>query len=122
MAIDYKKEGRIAIFTINRPEAMNAMNIETLREFREAIMDFRDDDELWVGIVTGAGEKAFCGGADIKDTLAKVFDEAINSDKVKEALANILVAKPYNLGPEETMKMLSDGVPAVKELIQAAGK
>jgi len=32
------------------------------------------------------------------------------------------VAKPYNLGPEETMKMLSDGVPAVKELIQAAGK
>jgi len=60
--------------------------------------------------------------ADIKDTLAKVFDEAINSDKVKEALANILVAKPYNLGPEETMKMLSDGVPAVKELIQAAGK
>jgi enoyl-CoA hydratase/carnithine racemase len=69
MAIDYKKEGRIAIFTINRPEAMNAMNIETLREFREAIMDFRDDDELWAGIVTGAGEKAFCGGADIKDTL-----------------------------------------------------
>jgi enoyl-CoA hydratase/carnithine racemase len=69
MAIDYKKEGRIAIFTINRPEAMNAMNIETLREFREAIIDFRDDPELWVGIVTGAGEKAFCGGADIKDTL-----------------------------------------------------
>jgi enoyl-CoA hydratase/carnithine racemase len=69
MAIDYKKEGRIAIFTINRPEAMNAMNIETMRQFREAIIDFRDDDELWVGIVTGAGEKAFCGGADIKDTL-----------------------------------------------------
>ncbi len=69
MAIDYKKEGRVAIFTINRPEAMNAMNIETLREFREAIIDFRDDPELWVGIVTGAGEKAFCGGADIKDTL-----------------------------------------------------
>jgi enoyl-CoA hydratase/carnithine racemase len=69
MAIDYKKEGRIAIFTINRPEAMNAMNMETMRQFRKAIEDFRDDDELWVGIVTGAGEKAFCGGADIKDTL-----------------------------------------------------
>lgn len=69
MAIDYKKEGRVAIFTINRPEAMNAMNMETLQEFREAIIDFRDDPELWVGIVTGAGEKAFCGGADIKDTL-----------------------------------------------------
>jgi enoyl-CoA hydratase/carnithine racemase len=69
MAVDYKKEGRIAIFTINRPEVRNALNIETIRQFREAIMDFRDDNELWVGIITGAGEKAFCGGADIKDTL-----------------------------------------------------
>jgi E-phenylitaconyl-CoA hydratase len=69
MAVDYEKEGRIAIFTINRPEAMNALNVETLRELQEAMADFRDDPELWVGIVTGAGEKAFCGGADIKDTL-----------------------------------------------------
>jgi enoyl-CoA hydratase/carnithine racemase len=69
MAIDYKKEGRIAIFTINRPQAMNAMDMESMREFREAMADFRDAPELWVGIITGAGEKAFCGGADIKDTL-----------------------------------------------------
>jgi enoyl-CoA hydratase/carnithine racemase len=69
MAVDYTKEGRIAIFTINRPEVRNALNIETIRQFREAITDFRDDNELWVGIITGAGEKAFCGGADIKDTL-----------------------------------------------------
>jgi enoyl-CoA hydratase/carnithine racemase len=69
MVIDYEKEGRIAIFTINRPQAMNAMNMEALREFHQAIVDFRDDPELWVGIITGAGDKAFCGGADIKDTL-----------------------------------------------------
>jgi enoyl-CoA hydratase/carnithine racemase len=69
MPIDYKKEGRIAIFTINRPEAMNALNMATMAELRDAMTEFRDDDELWVGIVTGAGEKAFCGGADIKDTL-----------------------------------------------------
>jgi enoyl-CoA hydratase/carnithine racemase len=69
MAVDYKKEGRIAIFTINRPEAMNALNMETMRELQKVMTDFRDDPELWVGIVTGAGEKAFCGGADIKDTL-----------------------------------------------------
>ncbi len=69
MAIDYAKEGKIAIFTINRPEAMNAMNMEGIRELSEAMMDFRDDPELWVGIITGVGEKAFCGGADIKDTL-----------------------------------------------------
>lgn len=69
MAIDYKKEGRIAIFTVNRPEAMNALNMETMRQFHDALKEFRDDNGLWVGIVTGAGEKAFCGGADIKDTL-----------------------------------------------------
>ena len=69
MAVNYEKEGKIAIFTINRPEAMNALNMETVRELLEAMVDFRDDPELWVGIVTGAGEKAFCGGADIKDTL-----------------------------------------------------
>ncbi len=69
MAVSYEKEGRIAIFTINRPEAMNALNMETMREFLKVMTEFRDDPELWVGIVTGAGEKAFCGGADIKDTL-----------------------------------------------------
>jgi enoyl-CoA hydratase/carnithine racemase len=69
MAIDYQKEGKIAIFTINRPEAMNAMNMEANRELHAAMVDFRDDPELWAGIVTGAGEKAFCGGADVKDTL-----------------------------------------------------
>ncbi|NQT31904.1 MAG: enoyl-CoA hydratase/isomerase family protein [Deltaproteobacteria bacterium] len=69
MAVNYEKEGRVAIFTINRPEAMNALNMETVQGLLEAMLDFRDDPELWVGIVTGAGEKAFCGGADIKDTL-----------------------------------------------------
>jgi enoyl-CoA hydratase/carnithine racemase len=70
MAVEYEKDGRIAVFTINRPEAMNALNMEGIRELLKAMTDFRDDPELWVGIVTGAGEKAFCGGADIKDTLS----------------------------------------------------
>jgi len=69
MLIDYKKEGRIAIFTINRPQALNAMNMEALQELHDVMVDFRDDSELWVGIVTGSGEKAFCCGADIKDAL-----------------------------------------------------
>jgi enoyl-CoA hydratase/carnithine racemase len=69
MFIDYKKEGRIATFTINRPQALNAMNMEALHELHDVMIDFRDDPELWVGIITGTGEKAFCCGADIKDTL-----------------------------------------------------
>jgi len=68
LAIDYKKEGRIATFTINQG-AVNAMNVQAIRELHETMVDFRDDPDLWVGIITGAGEKAFCGGADIKDYL-----------------------------------------------------
>jgi len=78
MVIDYEKEGRIAIFTINRPQALNSMNMEALQKLRDAMIDFRDDPELWVGIITGAGEKAFCCGADIKDTLPFMKEHGSN--------------------------------------------
>ncbi len=48
MVIDYRKEGRIAIFTLNRPP-VNAVNMELVRELRETLMSFRDDPDLWVG-------------------------------------------------------------------------
>ncbi len=67
MAVDYVKEGRIAIMTINRPEAMNALNADVSREMREAMIDFRDNNDLWVAIITGAGDRAFSAGADIKN-------------------------------------------------------
>ena len=69
MAIDYTKDGRIAVITLSRPEAYNSVDVKTIRELHEALVDFRDDPELWVGIITGAGEKAFCAGADIKEML-----------------------------------------------------
>ncbi len=67
MVVDYKKEGRIAIFTINRPEAYNALSMQVHKELRQAMMDFQNDPDLWVGIITGAGEKAFSAGQDIKE-------------------------------------------------------
>jgi enoyl-CoA hydratase/carnithine racemase len=69
MAVDYKKEGRIAIFTINRPEAFNMVNVQIFRELYERMVEFRDDPELWVGIITGARTRAFSAGADIRDML-----------------------------------------------------
>lgn len=69
MGFDYKKEGQIAIFTINRPEARNAFDTQMLKALYEAMIGFRDDGELRVGIITGAGEKAFCGGTDAKERL-----------------------------------------------------
>ena len=64
MSVDYKKEGKIAIITLNRPEAHNAINPETFEELSQALIELKDDDEIWVGIITGAGERAFCAGAD----------------------------------------------------------
>ena len=69
MIIEYKKEGKIATFTLNRPEVFNAQNLQFLKELHEAMVDFRDDPDLYVGIITGAGDKAFCAGADIKEVL-----------------------------------------------------
>jgi len=65
LAIIYEKQGKIAYLKINRPEAMNAIDIETSRELSEAWLDFRDDPDLWVAIFSGVGEKAFCAGADL---------------------------------------------------------
>jgi enoyl-CoA hydratase/carnithine racemase len=67
MVVDYKKEGRIAIFTINRPEAFNALSMQVHKELIEAMLDFKNDAALWVGIITGAGDRSFSAGQDIKE-------------------------------------------------------
>ena len=69
MAIDYKIEGKIATITINHPEAYNSIDVRTLKELHEALVSFRDNNDVWVGIVTGAGDKAFCSGADVAEML-----------------------------------------------------
>jgi len=67
--VEYNKEGKIAIFTINRPEALGALNVEGMRQLHNALLDFRDDENLWVGIITGTGDKVFSAGVDVKDYL-----------------------------------------------------
>ena len=61
----YDKRDRIALITINRPERMNAIDPQTSAEMHEAFGDFRDDDNLWVAVLTGAGERAFSAGNDL---------------------------------------------------------
>lgn len=62
-----EKQGKIAIVTINRPKALNALNSETLKELDYIIADLENDDEIYTVILTGAGEKAFVAGADITE-------------------------------------------------------
>ncbi|MDE3095548.1 MAG: enoyl-CoA hydratase/isomerase family protein [Chloroflexota bacterium] len=63
--IIYETRDRIAVVTINRPERMNAIDPQTSAELNSAMTSFRDDDALWVAILTGAGERAFSAGNDL---------------------------------------------------------
>ncbi len=74
MSIDYYKENKIAIFTINRPQVLNALDLQTLSELSEKITDFCNDPKLQVGIITGAGERSFCTGMDLKSTIGVPVD------------------------------------------------
>ncbi|MBW1971711.1 MAG: enoyl-CoA hydratase/isomerase family protein [Deltaproteobacteria bacterium] len=67
-----EKKGNVAILTINRPKALNALNTLTLKEMQKAIFMLGDDPDVAVIILTGAGEKAFVAGADISEM--KDFD------------------------------------------------
>lgn len=61
------KEGHVATIMINRPEASNALNTQLAIDMKTAIERIEMDKDIWVGILTGAGEKAFCAGADLKE-------------------------------------------------------
>ncbi len=63
----YEKKDRIVTITLNRPERMNALSLELMGRISEAFERFRSDDDAWVAILTGAGDKAFCAGLDLKD-------------------------------------------------------
>ncbi len=71
-AIKYEKKNHIATITLNRPDAMNAMNAVMRKELGAAYVDFRDDIDSWVLIITGAGEKAFSAGMDLKEMAARL--------------------------------------------------
>lgn len=63
-----EKKGHVAYVTITRPEVMNALHAPASRELSKVWDDFAADDDLWVGVLTGEGEKAFSAGNDLKYT------------------------------------------------------
>jgi dehydration protein DpgD len=68
--IRYEKKGHITSITIHRPEVMNALHPPANLELSTAFDDFAADDDAWVAILTGAGEKAFSAGNDLKYSAA----------------------------------------------------
>ncbi len=66
MKVLFEKKGHIAYVTINRPERLNACDFEAYGRLAEIWTEFREDSNLRVAILTGAGERAFCAGSDVK--------------------------------------------------------
>ncbi len=73
-AVLYEKKDHIAIVTMNRRDALNAMDDEMMEQLSDAWMDIRDDRNIRAAIITGAGKTAFSVGGDLKTFLPKIID------------------------------------------------
>ena len=65
--VNYQKNDRVAFITLNRPDKMNALNVEAVKELRDAWLDFESDPDMRVAILTGSG-RAFCTGMDLEES------------------------------------------------------
>ncbi len=69
MTIHYQQTGHVAVLTLDAPESLNALTVEELQALRERLVQCQDDDSVRAIVITGAGERAFCTGANLKATL-----------------------------------------------------
>lgn len=78
-----ERKDRIGIVTINRPEAANAINRALAKRLKEVLQSLDMERDLWVIILTGAGEKAFCSGLDLKERATMTEEEIEYSRKTE---------------------------------------
>jgi enoyl-CoA hydratase len=80
-----RRDGHLVVITIDRPERKNALDLHHFRDLARAWRDFRDDDDLWVAIVTGV-DGCFMAGADLKDYIPQITElsRTISSGEVTE--------------------------------------
>src|SRR5829696_845237 len=81
--IRYERHGAAAVVTIDRPERRNAVDPNTADQLLAAYREFEGDDEARILILTGAGEEAFCAGADLKSVAAAMDDQEIAEQWLK---------------------------------------
>lgn len=72
--IRYEKRDRVAHVTLDRPERLNAMDLRMHEELGRVWDDFEADDDIWLAVLTGAGDRAFSAGQDLKELAARITD------------------------------------------------
>lgn len=85
-----KKENRIATLMINRPKALNALNKDTLLEIKAAVEEVRDDNDVYVLIITGSGDKSFVAGADISYMLEMNAVEGLEFGQLGQSVFRLI--------------------------------
>ena len=89
-----KKENGVTVITINRPHALNALNMELMKELEACFTAVADDEETDVIILTGAGKKSFIAGADIKEMAVMNGDSGRKWALAGEKVANLIEMAP----------------------------
>jgi enoyl-CoA hydratase len=131
------RDGFVAILTINRPEVRNALDAETMAEIGEALVAFETDDSVRAVIITGAGEKAFCSGMDLRgfsdgaDTVDKsrpgleVMEQRVYPKPLIGAANGVAVAGGFEILLSCDLVVAARharfGLPEVKHALIAAG-
>ena len=79
MTVRMETDGAVAVLTLDRPQALNALDVSTLGALRAHLAEVRDRDDLRAAVLTGAGTRAFCAGADLSSTRTSVasYPEAL---------------------------------------------
>jgi enoyl-CoA hydratase len=94
MSIDVTRDGAIATVTVNAPQRLNALSTDLLEELAAAFREIGEDDGVRAVIFTGAGDRAFIAGANIKEMATKSRDDALAFARLGHAVASAIESLP----------------------------
>jgi enoyl-CoA hydratase len=114
----YEQRGPVTMITINRPERMNAIGPQTHSELIDAWDRFRTDDDALVAVLTGAGDRAFCAGGDLKAALEGDPPAPVTE---AERAAHDRGERPGVLGPSRWTDIYKPTIAAVNGVAYAGG-